>query len=196
MGMTHNEPATQALLALHLGRIRARRCVEAVRAIVTMQREQRRAKKSPRRALEIHDAPARHRAREARAARDGFGIALQDSVAAALPPVRDHLGWLSGGRRQKSFLCRNPDSFRTRARHRKTTRYRSAIRRSSSPKSTASASASRPIDISFSRTFPNRSRDFVDEDAQPKVESLSETRLRRCAASRSRARPSRPAASR
>ena len=64
MGMTHNNPATMPLLALHLGRIAARagyRCGARDRHDAARTRG---AQKSPRRAMEIYDPAARSRARE------------------------------------------------------------------------------------------------------------------------------------
>jgi sulfite reductase (ferredoxin) len=92
MGMTHNQPATQALLALHLGRIQRAQVLDAVRAIVTMQREhgERKNRRAARWKYTIRRLGVQHVKRELR---ERFGIALQDSDAPPLPPVRDHLGW-------------------------------------------------------------------------------------------------------
>ncbi len=92
MGMTHNNPATMPLLALHLGRIRRAQVIEAVRAIVTMQRDngERKNRRAARWKYTIRRLGLDHVKRELR---DRFGISLQESEAVALPPVRDHLGW-------------------------------------------------------------------------------------------------------
>jgi sulfite reductase beta subunit-like hemoprotein len=92
MGMTHNNPATMPLLAMHLGRIRRAQIVDAVRAIVTLQRDhgERKNRRAARwkytiRRLGLEQVKSELRVR--------FGIALEESRARELPPVRDHLGW-------------------------------------------------------------------------------------------------------
>jgi sulfite reductase beta subunit-like hemoprotein len=92
MGMTHNNPATMPLLAMHLGRIRRAQVVDAVRAIVTLQRDhgERRNRRAARWKYTIRRLGLDWVKRELR---DRFGIAIEDSDATELPPVRDHLGW-------------------------------------------------------------------------------------------------------
>jgi sulfite reductase (ferredoxin) len=126
MGMTHNNPATEALLALHLGRIPRAQVVDTVRAIVTMQREQgerknRRAARWKYTLRRLGLAHVKHELRER------FGIALQDSIAAALPPVRDHLGWYPEAGAGNHLYVGILIPF-GRVRDSETTRYRSAIR--------------------------------------------------------------------
>lgn len=92
MGMTHNMPATQALLAIHLGRIRRAQILDTVRAIVTIQREhgERKNRRAARWKYTLRRLGVGHLKHELR---ERFGIELQDTVPASLPPVRDHLGW-------------------------------------------------------------------------------------------------------
>jgi sulfite reductase (ferredoxin) len=92
MGMTHNNPATMPLLAIHLGRIRRAQVVDTVRAIVTLQRDrgERRNRRAARWKYTIRRLGVERVKRELR---EGFGIALTDSEPTTLPPVRDHLGW-------------------------------------------------------------------------------------------------------
>ena len=92
MGMTHNNPATMPLLAIHLGRIRREQVLDTVRAIVTMQRDhgERKNRRAARWKYTLRRLGVERVKLELR---DAFGIALRDSEPAALPPVRDHLGW-------------------------------------------------------------------------------------------------------
>ncbi|HLI80191.1 MAG TPA: NADPH-dependent assimilatory sulfite reductase hemoprotein subunit [Candidatus Binataceae bacterium] len=92
MGMTHNNPTTMPLLALHLGRISRPQLIDTVRAIVTMQKEhgERKNRRAARWKYTIRRLGLEGVKRELR---DHFGIALNDSDEPQLPPVRDHLGW-------------------------------------------------------------------------------------------------------
>jgi sulfite reductase (ferredoxin) len=92
MGMTHNNPATMPLLALHLGRIARAQVIDTVSAIVTMQREhgERKNRRAARWKYTIRRLGLERVKNELR---DRFAIALQDSEEPQLPPVRDHLGW-------------------------------------------------------------------------------------------------------
>lgn len=92
MGMTHNNPATMPLIALHLGRISRAQVIDTVRAIVTMQKEhgERKNRRAARWKYTIRRLGLDRVKRELH---DRFGIALKDSEEPQLPPVRDHLGW-------------------------------------------------------------------------------------------------------
>jgi len=99
LGLTHNMPKTAALMGLYLGRIRRDQIVDAVRAIVVLQRDhgerkdrrQARWKYTIRRmGLEVVKAELI----------DRFGIELQDAEPTPLAPMQLHLGWhdqLGGG---------------------------------------------------------------------------------------------------
>ena len=114
-------------MALHLGRITRAQVVEAVRAIVTMQREhgERKNRRAARWKYTIRRLGIAHVKHELR---ERFGIALQDSIAAALPPVRDHLGWYPEAGDKKHFYAGILIPF-GRVRDVETTRYRSAIKK-------------------------------------------------------------------
>jgi sulfite reductase (ferredoxin) len=92
MGMTHNQPATMALLGLYLGVVNRAQVVETVRAIATLQREhgERRNRRAARWKYTIRriGVPA-----VKAVLRKRFGIALDDAEPVPLPLVRDHLGW-------------------------------------------------------------------------------------------------------
>jgi sulfite reductase (ferredoxin) len=92
LGLTHNNPATAALLGLHLGRIRREQVVETAKAIAILQKEEgdRRDRKRARwkytiRRLGVDAVKAELKGR--------FRIELEDAEPAPLPPVRLHLGW-------------------------------------------------------------------------------------------------------
>jgi sulfite reductase beta subunit-like hemoprotein len=127
MGMTHNQPATQPLLALHLGRVQRAQILDTVRAMVTMQREQgeRKNRRAARWKYTMRRLGVAHVKRELR---DRFGIALQDSRAAELPPVRDHLGWYPEAGDGNHLYAGILIPF-GRVRDSSESRYRSAIRR-------------------------------------------------------------------
>jgi sulfite reductase (ferredoxin) len=127
MGMTHNQPATEPLLALHLGRIQRAQVIDAVRAIVTLQREhgERKNRRAARWKYTIRRLGIAHVKRELR---ERFGIELQDSIAAALPPVRDHLGWYPEAGDKKHLYVGILIPF-GRVRDSETARYRTAIRK-------------------------------------------------------------------
>jgi sulfite reductase (ferredoxin) len=127
MGMTHNQPATQPLLALHLGRIQRAQVLEAVRAIVTMQREEgeRKNRRAARWKYTIRRLGVE---RVKNQLRDRFGIALQDSKAAPLPPVRDLLGWYPEAGAGEHLYAGILVPF-GRVRDSETTRYRGAIKK-------------------------------------------------------------------
>jgi sulfite reductase (ferredoxin) len=92
LGLTHNNPHTAALLALHIGRIRREQVVDAARAIAILQKEhgerkdrrQARWKYTIRRlGLEVVRAELKSR----------FHLELVDAPPAPLAPMRLHLGW-------------------------------------------------------------------------------------------------------
>jgi sulfite reductase (ferredoxin) len=92
LGLTHNNPKTAALLGLHLGRVRRDRVVEAVRAIVTLQKEngERRDRRQARwkytiRRLGVEAVKAELKSR--------FQLELEEAAPQPLPPMRLHLGW-------------------------------------------------------------------------------------------------------
>jgi sulfite reductase (ferredoxin) len=126
MGMTHNNPATEPLLALHLGRIQREQMLDTVRAIVTMQRDngERKNRRAARWKYTIRRLGIAHVKHELR---ERFGIALQDSVPAVLPPVRDHLGWYREAGSENHSYAGILIPF-GRVRDSETASYRSAIR--------------------------------------------------------------------
>jgi sulfite reductase (ferredoxin) len=92
LGLTHNNPKTAALLGLHLGRVRRDRVVEAVRALVTLQKEngERRDRRQARwkytiRRLGVEAVKAELKSR--------FQLELEEAAPQPLPPMRLHLGW-------------------------------------------------------------------------------------------------------
>ena len=93
MGLTHNMPKTAALPALYFGRVKRSEVVDAIKAIATLQRDngdrkdrrQARWKYTVRR-LGVDSS-------EAGAARQRFGIDLEDAEPGPLPPMDLHLGW-------------------------------------------------------------------------------------------------------
>jgi sulfite reductase (ferredoxin) len=92
LGLTHNNPQTAALLGLYLGRIRREQVVLAAKAIATLQKEhgERRDRRQARwkytiRRLGVDKVKAELRGR--------FGIEIEDSAPAPLPPLQLFLGW-------------------------------------------------------------------------------------------------------
>ncbi len=92
LGLTHNNPQTAALLALHLGRIQREQVVAAARAIAILQKEhgERRDRRQARwkytiRRLGLDKVKAELRGR--------FGIEVEDASPAPLPPLELFLGW-------------------------------------------------------------------------------------------------------
>jgi sulfite reductase (ferredoxin) len=92
LGLTHNNPHTAALLALHHGRIRREQAVDAVKAIAILQKEngERRDRKLARWKYTIRRLGLEAVNRELR---DRFGIALEPGEPQALGPVELQLGW-------------------------------------------------------------------------------------------------------
>ncbi len=92
LGLTHNNPQTAALLGLHLGRIRREQVVAAAKAIATLQKDngERRDRRQARwkytiRRLGVDKVKAELRGR--------FGIEIEDSAPAPLPPLQLFHGW-------------------------------------------------------------------------------------------------------
>jgi len=93
LGLSHNNPKTEALLGIHLGRIRREQIVETCRAIVILQKENgdRKDRKQARWKYTIRRLGV---AAVKAALRERFEIELEDSPEpAALPPMELHLGW-------------------------------------------------------------------------------------------------------
>jgi sulfite reductase (ferredoxin) len=92
LGLTHNNPATAALLGLHLGRVRREQVVAACRAIALLQKEhgERKDRKQARWKYTIRrlGVEAVRKELERR-----FGLALELAEPAPLPPMQLHLGW-------------------------------------------------------------------------------------------------------
>jgi sulfite reductase beta subunit-like hemoprotein len=126
MGMTHNNPATMPLLAMHLGRIGRAQIVDAVRAIVTLQRDhgERKNRRAARWKYTIRRLGLDRVKRELR---DRFGIALEDGDATVLPPVRDHLGWYPEAGAENRLYAGILIPF-GRVKDHESIRYRTAIR--------------------------------------------------------------------
>jgi sulfite reductase (ferredoxin) len=127
MGMTHNQASTMPLLALHLGRVQRGQVLDAVRAIMTMQREhgERKNRRAARWKYTLRRLGVDRVKRELR---DHFGIALRDSAAAPLPPVRDLLGWYPEAGDGHHLYAGIMVPF-GRVRDEEKTRYRTAIRK-------------------------------------------------------------------
>jgi sulfite reductase (ferredoxin) len=92
LGLTHNNPKTAPLLALHLGRIRRDQVVEAARAIAILQKENgdRRDRRQARwkytiRRMGLDAVKEQLKSR--------FDIEIEQAEPAPLPPMRLHLGW-------------------------------------------------------------------------------------------------------
>jgi sulfite reductase (ferredoxin) len=92
LGLSHNNPATQALLGLHLGRIPREQVVDTARAILLLQKEhgERKDRKQARwkytiRRLGVEKVKAELRGR--------FQIPLEDAAPQPLAPLQLHLGW-------------------------------------------------------------------------------------------------------
>ncbi|MGO8802269.1 NADPH-dependent assimilatory sulfite reductase hemoprotein subunit [Candidatus Binatus sp.] len=127
LGATHNQPDTMPLLALYLGVVQREQVLDAVRAIVTIQREhgERRNRRAARWKYTIRRIGV---TQLKETLRERFGIALADAEPLPLPPVLDHLGWHreagAGDFLYTGILIPNG-----RVRDEVAIRYRSAIRR-------------------------------------------------------------------
>jgi len=91
-GLTHNKPETAALLGLYLGRVKREQVVEAVKGIVTLQKEhgERKDRRQARWKYTIRRLGLDAVKRELRGR---FGIQLEDAEPGRLPPMNLHLGW-------------------------------------------------------------------------------------------------------
>jgi sulfite reductase (ferredoxin) len=126
LGMTHNQPETQPLLALHLGRVRREQIVDAVRAIATIQRDngERKNRRAARWKYTIRRLGVDH---VKQVLRKDFAIELHDAAPSELPAVRDLLGWYrEAGEDDRWYVgvmipC-------GRVRDSETARYRTAVR--------------------------------------------------------------------
>jgi sulfite reductase (ferredoxin) len=98
MGMTHNKPETAPLLGEYLGRVRREQVVDAVRAIVTLQRDHGERKD---RRLARWKYTIRRLGLDAvkKALRETFELALEEAEPVPVPPMQLHLGWheIQGG---------------------------------------------------------------------------------------------------
>jgi sulfite reductase (ferredoxin) len=92
LGITHNQPQTQQLLGLYLGRVPREQVVDATRAIALLQKEHGERKD---RRLARWKYTIRRLGVEAvkRALRERFAIDLRDAEPRPLPPNRFFLGW-------------------------------------------------------------------------------------------------------
>src|SRR5215469_11363828 len=126
-GMTHNQPNTEPLLALYLGRVHRGQILDAVRATAIIQRDhgERKNRRAARwkytiRRLGLDNVK--------QLLREDFAIALEDAVPSPLPPVRDLLGWFpEAGEDDRWYAglmipCGRVRDFET-------PQYRSAVRR-------------------------------------------------------------------
>jgi len=92
LGITHNMPKTAALPALYFGRIRRDQVVDAVRAIVTLQKANG-DRKDRRQARWKYTLRRLGVERVKRELRERFEIALEEAEPRPLPPMDLHLGW-------------------------------------------------------------------------------------------------------
>jgi sulfite reductase (ferredoxin) len=92
LGLTHNKPNTAALPGLYLGRVRRGQVVDAVKAIVVLQKENgdRKDRRQARWKYTIRRLGVDAVKRELR---ERFAIELEDAEAGPLPPMNLHLGW-------------------------------------------------------------------------------------------------------
>ncbi|MFP8881916.1 MAG: NADPH-dependent assimilatory sulfite reductase hemoprotein subunit [Myxococcota bacterium] len=99
LGLTHNMPKTAALMGLYMGRIRREQVVDAVKAIVEIQRDN--GERKDRRQARWKYTIRRMGVDVVKAElADRFGIELEVAEPAPLPPMALHLGWhqqLGGG---------------------------------------------------------------------------------------------------
>ncbi|MBW2359550.1 MAG: NADPH-dependent assimilatory sulfite reductase hemoprotein subunit [Deltaproteobacteria bacterium] len=92
LGLSHNNPATAALLGLYLGRVRREQVVEATRSLVLLQKEngERKDRRAARwkytlRRLGVPFVKEQLKTR--------FAIELEEVEPTPLPPMQLHLGW-------------------------------------------------------------------------------------------------------
>jgi sulfite reductase (ferredoxin) len=92
LGITHNKPSTQQLLALYLGRIPRAQCVAAVRAIAIIQKEN--GERADRKQARLKYTIRRIGIDEVRRQlRERFEIALEGAAPQPLPDNRFFHGW-------------------------------------------------------------------------------------------------------
>lgn len=92
LGITHNQPETQQLLGVHLGRVPREQVVETVRAIALLQKEH--GERKNRRQARWKYTLRRLGVDSVRTAlRERFGIRLIDVPPQPIPEVRYHHGW-------------------------------------------------------------------------------------------------------
>jgi sulfite reductase (ferredoxin) len=126
LGMTHNQPDTEPLLAIHLGRLHRDQILDAVRAIAIMQRDngERKNRRAARWKYTLRRLGIDH---VKQVLRKDFAIELQDAAPSPLPPVRDLLGWYrEAGEGDRWYVGVMIPSGRVR--DFETVRYRSAVR--------------------------------------------------------------------
>ncbi|MEE8558935.1 MAG: NADPH-dependent assimilatory sulfite reductase hemoprotein subunit, partial [Myxococcota bacterium] len=92
LGVTHNQPKTQALLGLYLGRIARGQIVETAKGILLLQKEngERKDRRQARWKYTIRRLGVEHVKRELR---ERFGIEIKDCDPQPIPPIRYFLGW-------------------------------------------------------------------------------------------------------
>jgi sulfite reductase (ferredoxin) len=99
LGLTHNMPKTAALMGLYMGRIRREQVVDAIKAIVAIQRDN--GERKDRRAARWKYTIRRMGIDVVKAElADRYGIELEPAEPTRLPPMALHLGWhdqLGGG---------------------------------------------------------------------------------------------------
>lgn len=92
LGITHNQAETQQLLGLYLGRVDPGQVVDTVRAIALLQKEN--GERKDRRQARWKYTLRRLGVAPVKAAlRERFGIRLEESEPAPLPPIRYFHGW-------------------------------------------------------------------------------------------------------
>ncbi|MFQ5513242.1 MAG: NADPH-dependent assimilatory sulfite reductase hemoprotein subunit [Myxococcota bacterium] len=92
LGVTHNNPQTQALLGLYLGRIPREQVVETARAIAILQKENG-ERKNRRQARWKYTIRRLGVAQVKQMLRERFGLHLEDAEPQPVPPVRFFHGW-------------------------------------------------------------------------------------------------------
>ncbi len=92
MGLSHNNPATAALMGLYLGRIRREQVVDAVCGIAAIQRDhgERKNRKGARWKYTIRRLGLERVKKELA---EAHGITLSEATPVPLPPMDLHLGW-------------------------------------------------------------------------------------------------------
>jgi sulfite reductase (ferredoxin) len=92
LGITHNQPKTQQLLALYLGRVPREQVVEATKAIAILQRDH--GERKDRRAARWKYTLRRLGVERVRQLlRERFRIELKDAAPQPIPPIRFLHGW-------------------------------------------------------------------------------------------------------